>query len=301
MKILLTGAAGMLANDVCRMLSLNKYILIKTDINQRECDIQLLDVRKLDDVMSFVESCAPDFIFHFAAETDVDLCEQKPDHAFITNTLGTENMALAALRFNIPMLYISTGNVFDGKKPEPYTEFDQPNPISVYGKSKYEGEKIICNLLNRYFIIRAGWMIGGWKLDNKFVFKIMIQLEEGKKELTAVNDKFGSPTFTFDFANNLLSVIFRGRFGLYHMTNVGMASRFQIACEVVRILKLEDSVKVNPVNSAHFPLPAPRVRSEAMINYKLNLLGLNGMPEWEKSLKKYIETYLEGTSEDGKK
>lgn len=291
MRVIMTGAAGMLANDVCKVLLGQGHKVIKTDKNQRTKDIIFMDICELDKIISIVEQEEPDIIFHFAAETDVDLCEQKPDHAYITNTLGTENIALTALKYDIPILYISTGCVFNGNKAEPYIEFDTPDPISVYGKSKYEGEKIISSMLNKYFIIRAGWMIGGWELDKKFVFKIIKQIKENKKELLVVNDKYGSPTFTFDFANNLLPVINSGRYGLYHMANLGVASRFDIALEIVRILNKGDDVTVKPISSEQFPLPAPRARSEAMNNYKLNLLGLNSMPIWKDSLSKYIESY----------
>lgn len=292
MKILITGANGMLAYDVCRYLLSRNHTIIKTDVSQKENDINYLDVCKLNSVFECISKNAPEFIFHFAAETNVDLCEQKPEHAYRVNTLGTENVVLAAAEHNIPLLYVSTGGVFHGDSFEPYTEYDDPDPLNVYARSKYEGEKIVKDSLSRYFILRAGWMIGGWELDKKFVFKIMEQLKNKKKEIFAVNDKLGSPTFTFDFANNILPVISTKRYGLYHMANVGVASRYDIAREMVHILKLENDVAVIPINSAHFPLPAPRGRSEAIVNYKLNLLGMNQMPRWQDSLEKYLKEYM---------
>jgi dTDP-4-dehydrorhamnose reductase len=288
MKILLTGAAGMLANDVSRVLIMKGDTVIKTDVNLREPDISLLDIRKIDDIFSLTEKIRPDIIFHLAAETNVDLCEQEPDHAFHVNTIGTENVALAARKHDIPLLYISTGAVFSGEKAEPYTEFDETGPLSVYGRSKLSGEHIVQDLLTSYFIIRAGWMIGGWELDKKFVFKIMAQLMEGKKEIKAVNDKFGSPTFTVDFADNIIPIVSTNRYGLYHMANKGVTSRYDIASEIVNILGLKDDVAVYPVSSTQFPLPAPRGRSEVMRNLKLDLLDMNRMPHWRESLEKYV-------------
>ena len=279
----------MLAYDVCRHFVLNNHTVIKTDINQRENDIVYLDVSKFDTVLECINRHVPDFIFHFAAETNVDLCEQRPDHAYRINTIGTENVALAASKHNLPLLYISTGAVFRGDSPDPYTELDDPDPLNVYAKSKYEGEKIVKSTLSQHFILRAGWMIGGLELDKKFVFKILGQLKEKKKEILAVNDKFGSPTFTFDFAKNILPIISTKRYGLYHMANVGVATRYDIAREIVNILNLNKDVKVTPVNSEHFPLPAPRGRSEAIINYKLDIIGLNLMPRWEDSLRTYLD------------
>jgi len=215
--------------------------------------------------------------------------KKKPDHAFKVNTFGTEHMVKACKEFDSGLLYISTGAVFDGKKEIPYIENDDPDPLSIYGKSKLEGEKAVIGVLDKYFIMRAGWMVGGWELDKKFVYKIVQQIKEGKKELVVVSDKFGSPTFTKDFASNLLNVIENGEYGLYHMANKGSCSRHEMAMKIVEYMGLSGKVKVNPVTSDKFPLPAPRPRSAVMENQKLNTLGLNNMPFWETSLEAYIK------------
>ena len=288
MKIIVTGAAGMLAAEVIPVLLKDGHEVIQTDIHQRLPVIGRLDIREKDEVLTQIEKIKPDYIFHLGAETNVDLCEQEPDHAFRSNATGTENIALACKEFGVKMLYISTTSVFHGDKTEPYTELDTPNPVNVYAKSKLEGEKTVQSLLSEYFIIRAGWMIGGWELDKKFVYKIVQQLKSGKEELTVVNDKFGSPTFTKDFAANLMNVINTGKYDLYHMTNKGTCSRFDMAVKIVEFMGLENKVKVNPVSSDQYPLPAPRPRSEMAQNYRLDLLGLNNMPYWHDSLHEYI-------------
>jgi len=288
MKILITGAAGMLAADVIPMLVKEEQEVIKTDINQRLPNIEKLDIIDSKAVLDKVKSLRPDYIFHLAAETNVDLCQNNPEHAFKINALGTKNMALAAKKFGSRLLYISTANVFDGEKPEPYIESDQPQSKNIYGESKTQGEVAVKELLSEYFIIRAGWMVGGWELDKKFVYKIIQQLKEGKKELKAVSDKFGSLTFTRDLATNLMSVLNTNRFGLYHMANKGTCSRYDIAVKIVEFMGLKDEVEVVPVDSNQFPLPAPRPRSEMLDNYKLDLLKLNNMPYWQDSLKEYI-------------
>jgi dTDP-4-dehydrorhamnose reductase len=290
MKILLTGASGMLAAEITPQLIRQKHQVIETDAKPRNPSIQTLDITAQHDVVNMITAQRPDFVFHLAAETNVDLCEQNPDHAFRVNTLGTENIALACQKEDVPLLYISTAGVFPGDKKEPYTEFDDPKPVNVYGVSKFEGEKIVQRLLSRYFIIRAGWMVGGWEIDKKFVFKIIQQLKEGKTELKAVADKFGSPTFTKDFAANLMNIVETDRYGIYHLANKGTASRFDIAVKIVEFMGLAGGVKVSPVGSDQFPLPAPRANSEMMRNYRLELLGLNQMPHWEESLKNYIQT-----------
>ncbi len=228
---------------------------------------------------------------HLAAETDVDKCELEPDQAYLTNTIGTQNVALSCQKRDIIMVYVSTIGVFDGNKPEPYTEFDEPNPINVYGKSKLWGERIVQSFLKKYYIVRAGWMMGGGpRKDKKFVAKIIKQILEGKKELMVVNDKFGSLTYTVDFSKCLTNLIETGCYGLYHCTNKGWASRYEVAKKIVEYMGLND-VKIIAVSSAHFPLPAPRARSEACYNYKLELMRMDKMRPWEEALRDYIENF----------
>lgn len=298
MRILVTGAAGMLASSVVPELERAGHVVFGSPVTLQQTDIDLrlpairsLDVREPESVRDCVEATKPDFVFHLAAETDVDRCEREPDHAYLTNTIGTENIALICQRRDIPMLYVSTAGVFSGDKPEPYTEFDEPRPVNVYGWSKLFGETAVQRLLRRYFIVRAGWMVGGWEIDKKFVYKILRQLWNGQRELRVVADKFGTPTFTMDFARNLLSLVSTGRYGLYHMCNRGGASRYDIAVKIVEYMNLAGSVTVHPVNSAQFPLSAPRARSEMMRNYHLDLLGLNQMPPWEESLEHYVGSF----------
>jgi len=247
-------------------------------------------VRDYKQVKDLSKRVNPDLIMHLAAETDVDKCEVEPDNAFLTNTIGTQNVSLVCQSQNIKMVYISTIGVFYGDKLEPYTEFDEPNPINIYGKSKLEGEKVVQNLLNRFYIVRAGWMVGGGpKKDKKFVGKI-IRLSNENRALKAVDDKVGSPTYTFDFCNCLSDLIETGYFGIYHCTNKGYCTRFDVAKKIIDILK-KDSVKVEPVRSAFFPLPAARARSEMSRNYKLELLGMDKMRNWEAALEEYINLY----------
>lgn len=289
MKILITGAAGTLAAAVGPALLRDGHNPVMTDINQRVPDIRNMDISDRDSVRSVMDSQRPDYVFHFAAATDVDACEKDPGRAFLINAAGTENIALACRDMDVSLLYVSTGAVFYGDKPEPYTESDTPRPLNVYGKSKLAGEAAVQGILKKYFIIRAGWMIGGWDLDKKFVYKVIQQLRQGKKELTAVNDKFGSPTFTKDFAARLTAIINTGRYGIYHLVNNGSCSRFDIALKIVEFMGLEKSVKVRPVDSASFSLAAPRGRSEMLCSDRLSSLGCGDMPHWEEALREYIE------------
>ncbi len=256
MKVFVTGSDGMLGSALCPTLAGRGYNVIATDLFPSNEESKQLDVRNFQNVKDMVEKIKPDIVMHLAAETDVDRCEVEPDHAFMTNTIGTQNVALVCQKFDINLVYISTLGVFYGDKPEPYNEFDEPNPINLYGRSKLEGEKIVQNLLRKFYIIRAGWMVGGGPTkDKKFIGKIIKQIDE-KQKLKAVNDKIGSPTYTYDFSKCLVDLVQTGFYGLYHCTNKGVGSRFDVAKKIVEFMGAD--VTIDPVSSAHFPLPAAR-------------------------------------------
>jgi dTDP-4-dehydrorhamnose reductase len=242
-------------------------------------------------VLRIVEARRLDAVLHLAAETDVDRCEREPGHAYRTNAIGTANVVRACRRVGATLVYISTGGVFDGEKEAPYTEDDAPRPLSVYAKSKLEGERIVQDHLDRAFVVRAGWMIGGVEKDKKFVAKIIQQLTDGQRQILAVNDKIGSPTFTDDLAAGLLRLVETGRFGLYHMVNQGWGSRYDIARHVV-VCWGDPAVEVVPVGSDRFPLPAPRGRSEAMENRRLAEMQCDGwMRPWQTALAEYVAAF----------
>lgn len=286
MKAIVTGANGMLADALLPLLREHGYTVFPTDI-VTVSGIYKADIRDPKEMMDFALEHRPDIIFHLAAETDVDKCELNVDHAYETNAKGTENVATVCRELDIPIVYISTGAVFDGEKSGGYTELDTPNPISVYGKSKLRGEEIVASALAKYYIVRAGWMIGGHNKDKKFVWKI-IQLLNTKKEISVVIDKTGSPTFTKDFSRGIIDIVTAGKYGVYHCVNKGICTRFDIAKKIAEYLKRED-VTIKPVNSDAFPLPAPRGKSEALLNYKLSLMGMNRARPWQEALKEYIE------------
>ena len=288
MKVLVTGSAGMLGAAVIDTLRTDQCEIVATGQSVRGEAVKPMDICNWRAVRAMVESHAPELVIHLAAETNVDRCEQEPDHAYATNAFGTENIVRACGELGVVMAYVSTANVFDGEKREPYTEYDAPGSVNVYGRSKRAGECIVEQSLDRYFIFRAGWMVGGWEIDKKFV-RTMVQLCREKNELRVVDDKFGSPTFTSDFAVHMMAVVHSGRYGLYHLANKGTASRWEIAKEIVEGLDKVGEIEVVPISSAEFPLPAPRPRSEMLRNLKLELLGLDEMPHWKEALRAYID------------
>jgi len=285
-RILVTGAGGMVGSYVREVFGDGDLVL--TDIIE---GFSPLDVRDPVMVQRIVAEVRPHLILHLAAATDVDRCEQTPDQAFHANAIGTQNVALACQSSGAELVYISTAGVFSGEKPEPYTEFDLPGPVNAYGQSKLAGEQIVASILQRYYIVRAGWMIGGGQKDKKFVGKIVQLIQERKQELSVVHDKFGSPTYAKDFLGGIRALITTGYYGLYHMVNSGVGSRYDVALVLRELLGCPD-VKILPVSSAHFPLPAPRARSEAMRNLKIELLGLHKMRPWEEAVREYVSCEL---------
>jgi len=282
MRILVTGAAGAVGSYVPRVFTADELTL--TD---RRGDFRFLDVRDFEAVKATVADVKPDLVLHLAAATDVDECERNPDYAHSNNSVGTQNVALAVRDAGCELVYISTAGVFWGDKPDPYDEFDVPRPANVYGVSKLAGERTVMSLLDRWYVVRAGWMVGGGALDHKFVGKIAEQIRSGQTHLKAVDDKFGSPTYAPDLLGVIQAVVAGGRHGLYHGVNRGMCSRFDVAVEITRILDREE-VDVEPVSSAFFPLAAPRARSEAMRNYMLELHGLHETRPWQDALHEYV-------------
>ena len=282
-RVLVTGAAGVVGGYVADVFG--GHDLVLTDIVG---DVDRLDVTDPAAVRAVVSGARPEIVLHLAAATDVDRCEQEPDLAFRTNAIGTQNVALAARDVGAILVYISTAGVFGGEKPTPYTEFDEPGPANVYGRSKLAGERIVQTFLDRFYIARAGWMVGGGPKDKKFVGKLLQIMEGGETRLRAVDDKYGTPTFARDLATGILGLLETDHFGLYHLVNGGGAcSRYDVAVALRDILG-RDEVTVEPVDSAFFPLPAPRARSEAMVNYKLQLLGLDRQRHWREALQAYV-------------
>jgi dTDP-4-dehydrorhamnose reductase len=283
MNVLITGARGALGTDLVHVFG-KEHQVMPTDVDE-------MDIRVRDVVARVAADCHPDLIIHLAALTDVDRCELDPDEAFRTNTIGTQNIALVCQQLEIPMVYLSTLSVFDGTKPDPYIEFDTPNPQSCYSQSKYQGERIVQSLLPKYYIVRAGWMFGGGTKDGKFVDKIG-RLAQERPELKVVNDKFGSPTYTVDLAHGIMALVATGQYGIYHMVNTGPpATRYEVAQAVLQYADIT-GCELREVRSVEFPLPAPRPRMEAGRNLAAELIGLPPMRPWREALKAYVQTTL---------
>lgn len=272
------------------------YDLKCTDKDVNEDWLSFLDFRNYENYKNDVFEFEPDYLFHLGAYTDLEYCEKNVEDTYLTNTISVENAVMIANTLNIPLLYISTAGIFDGNK-DLYDDWDQPNPLGVYARSKYMGERYVVENAKRFLVCRAGWMMGaGPNKDKKFIQKLMKQLLEGKKELFIVDDKDGTPTFTRDFAKNVKALIEKEYWGLYNMVCGGQTSRLEVANELLSILGLNDEIKINVVNSDFFKeiYFAERPPCERLENKKLNLREINLMQDWRVALKEYIEQYYLG-------
>jgi dTDP-4-dehydrorhamnose reductase len=294
-KIYVAGCGGMLGEAFYTQFR-DEYILKCTDKDVNESWLSYLDFRDFDTYEKDVTDFKPDYLFHLGAYTDLEFCELNADETYNTNTLTVENAVYIANELDIPLLYISTAGIFDGKK-EVYDDWDQPNPLGVYARAKYMGERFVVENARRYLVCRAGWMMGaGPKKDKKFIQKLMKQLKEGKIELFIVDDKDGTPTFTHDFAKNVKALIRKEYWGLYNMVCGGQTSRFEVTQELLKILRLTDKVKLTPVGSDYFKDTyfAERPPCERLVNRKLKIRNINLMRDWKVALKEYIATYYNG-------
>lgn len=285
----IAGCGGMLGaafhEEFCEVAELRC-----TDIDVNEEWLSSLDFRDLDAYRADVVSFSPDVLFHMGALTDLEYCETHPEEAYATNALGVENAVYVANELEIPVLYIGTAGIFDGMQ-DVYDDWDAPNPLGAYARAKWAGEEFVKQNAYRYLICRAGWMMGGGpRKDKKFVQKLMAQLKGGATDLSVVDDKLGTPTYTRDFAHNVRVLLDSGCWGLYNMVCQGMTSRLEVAHALVDELGLAHEVNVLPVSSEYFSSTyfAPRPDCERLVNRKLALRGLDVMRPWREALSDYL-------------
>lgn len=294
-KIYIAGCGGMLGEAFYTQFK-DDYIIKCTDKDVNADWLSFLDFRDFDAYKKDVEEFNPDYLFHLGAYTDLEWCEMNADETYLTNTLCVENAVYIANKLNIPLLYISTAGIFDGKK-ELYDDWDEPNPLGVYARSKYMSERFVCENAKRFLVCRAGWMMGSGPFkDKKFIQKIMKQIKDGKNELFIVNDKDGTPTYTHDFAKTVKNLVQKEYWGLYNCVCGGQTSRLEVAKELLKIIGKEKEIKINVVSSEYFAMEyfAERPNSERLLTRKLQLRAISAMRDWKISLKEYIDNYYCG-------
>lgn len=279
MRILVTGSKGMLGQILVPTLKKRGHEVTGTDVDT-------LDITDFRSVSKVVNKEQPDLVVHGAAYTAVDQAESDQATAFRVNGYGTENLAVACNKLDIPMLYISTDYVFDGENERPYQPLEQPHPLSVYGKSKLAGEIALRNHLKKFYIVRTSWLYGP---HGKNFVETILQLAKEKKQLKVVADQTGSPTSTASLSDIVADLIETERWGIYHATDGGVTTWCDFAREIVKGLDVE----VIPCETKDFPRPAPRPRYSVLDKTSLvDTIGRDVVP-WQTALQNYLNQRLQ--------
>ena len=279
MKILITGANGMLGHDLIDVLEKGHDLIPTTS--------KTLDITNESQTIDYICDAKPEIVINCAAYTDVDGCEENSELAYDVNGRGVRNLALACRKIDCPLVHISTDYVFDGTATEPIAEDGEIGPISVYGKSKLEGEEAIQEILEKYFIIRTAWLYG---VNGRNFPKTMLELAQNHSEITVVYDEVGSPTYTLDLAVGISQLIETDCYGIYHLTNSGSCSWCEFARHIFEIA--EKDVNVIPVTASEFARPAPRPTYSVLENRNWVEKGFQPLRDYKEAIKEYIELIL---------
>ena len=274
MRVFITGAKGQLGRALQARFEHATVF---------PADLPVCDILDRAGLMQTVTAFKPDVVIHAAAMTDVDGCALDPDAAYRINALGTQNVALACQVARCPLLYISTNEVFDGAKTEPYLEFDATNPINAYGRSKLAGEIFVRDLLTRFYIVRLAWLYG--KGGHHFVRKIIRRADE-QGSLRVVADEVGSPTYAEDVAEAVRQLVCTGAFGVYHLVNDGSASRYDFAREILR-LSGRGHIPIEPIKLSDFSRPSTPPPYTPLRNFCGKAQGITLRP-WQEALAEYL-------------
>ena len=287
LKILVTGVKGQLGYDCVRELTSRGYK------NVLGIDIDDLDLTKEEDVKKYITEYKPDVVMHNAAWTQVDKAEENQEKVYQVNALAPKYIAEACKNVGAKMVYISTDYVFDGLGDKPFNVTDSKKGLSVYGKTKAQGEDFVTSTISNYFIVRISWVFG--KNGNNFV-KTMLKLANmGKKELNVVSDQIGSVTYTYDLAKLLCDMIETDKYGIYHATNEGYISWADFAKEIFK--QTNKNVKVNPISTEDYlkliPQQAKRPLNSRMSKESLDMAGFKRLPDWKDALSRYLKELKE--------
>ncbi len=276
-KFLVTGANGQLGRAICELYTGNPEVeIIKTDVAE-------LDITDVAATVAMIEEVKPYAIINCAAHTNVNACETDVDNAYKINAIGPRNLSIAAAKTGAKMVHVSTDYVFEGNGTVPYTEFDDTNPLGMYGKTKLEGEKFVQQFTDKYFIIRTAWLYG----DGKNFVKTMLKLSETNDEVKVVGDQIGSPTSTKVLADIINELIFTENYGIFHGTCEGFCSWADFTEEIFRLAG--KNTKVKHITTEEFPTPAKRPAYSVLDNYMLKLTTGYTAPDWKEAIKEYID------------
>ena len=284
MKILVTGVKGQLGYDVVNELNGRGIETVGVDIEE-------MDITDPVSVDRVIKEAAPDAVIHCAAYTAVDAAEENEALCRRVNAEGPRNIARVCKELDIRMIQISTDYVFGGEGTHFWKPEDACDPQSVYGRTKYEGELAVREILDKYFIVRIAWVFG---INGKNFVKTMLNLAKTHDTIRVVNDQFGSPTYTYDLAKLLADMVVTEKYGIYHATNEGTCSWYEFACAIFK----EAGIPVNviPVTTAEYGAKAKRPANSRMDNNKLTENGFTKLPQWQDALKSYVALLQEQES-----
>ncbi len=273
MRIVITGSKGQLGSSLQQVLGTEELLLM---------DLPEYDLTDLKAATEAIRVFCPDVVIHCAAMTNVDGCERDPETAYRVNVLGTRNVAVAAQQSGAAMVYISTDYVFDGMKGEPYWEYDDPRPLSVYGRTKWIGEELTRSLVCRHYVVRVAWLYARGAYNN-FV-KTVLRLSQERGRITMVTDEIGSPTYAPDVARAISQLIRLPAYGIYHLPNSGTCSRYEWAKEILHLAGRND---VELVPSTNYQRPARVPKHVELRNFCAAELGIV-MRDWRQALEDYF-------------
>ena len=276
MKVLVIGASGQLGFDIIHELKLNNIDCIG-------CDSKVLDITNKDSVDSFIRDVMPTHIINCAGYTKVDLAEDNIDLCRKINVIGTKNIVSNCINYNIPIVHFSTDYVFDGTKKTPYEVDDEKNPLSVYGKSKYDSELEV-EKFDKFFIIRISWVFG--VNGNNFV-NTMVNLSKTRDVVSVVKDQIGSPTYSCDVSKLVIDMIKTDNYGVYHATNEGFVSFADFAREIFKLTN--KNTRVENILTKDFNSKAKRPLNSMLNKTSLVNNGFRLLPNWEDALSRYIK------------
>lgn len=277
MKILVTGVKGQLGYDVVQEGEKRGLEMFGTDVDS-------MDITDAGQVRKVMEAYKPDGVIHCAAYTAVDAAEEHQEICRKINVNGARNIAEVCRDMDIPLMYFSTDYVFDGQGENFWKEDDERQPLNVYGQMKYEGELAVQELVQKYFILRISWVFG---VNGSNFIKTMLRLGKERGAVGVVSDQMGSPTYTYDLAKLVLDMFQTDKYGVYHVTNDGICSWYEFACEIFKQAGMD--VKVTPLTTAEYPAKAARPLNSRMSKDKLVNAGFQMLPSWQDALRRYLE------------
>lgn len=288
-KILVTGCNGQLGRAIRKEYASEDVAFVNTDVMEGE-GVTALDITDVNAVLSLVRAERPDVIINCAAHTNVDKCEEQWDLAYQINAIGPRNLSIAAADVDAKLVHVSTDYVFAGNGTRPYTEFDDPAPVSAYGKTKLEGERFVQAFARKYFILRTAWLYG----EGKNFVKTMLSLSEKHEEVSVVCDQVGSPTSAVELAKMIHYLEGTENYGLFHATCEGDTNWADFAEAIFR--KAGKSTRVNHVTSRQYkemnPASADRPAYSILENYMIKLTSDFSMANWEDALDVYMKELL---------